>query len=274
MTAAPLQLRPRSGQRVLLVCTAVLVTITWISAALFAAYIAAFYGGAAADHAPERWNELLPELYEPGRPGAAAAIGLHFAAGGVILLLGPIQLLGPVRRRAPALHRWLGRLYAACALMAGLGGLAFIAMKGTVGGLPMNLGFGLYGALMVIAAVQTVRHAVARRLDRHQLWAARLFALAIGSWLYRLEYGFWTAFTGGLGHTEGFDGWFDVVMSFFFYLPNLAAADLAVRNLGRPAAKSAWPASAAMALAAAVAAIGAWEFTVRIWAPAILARFS
>ncbi|MEI9977119.1 MAG: hypothetical protein WDO73_36755 [Ignavibacteriota bacterium] len=51
---------------------------------------------------------------------------------------------------------------------AGLGGLGFIAMKGTIGGGAMTVGFALYGALMVLAAVQTYRYARSRQLDAHR----------------------------------------------------------------------------------------------------------
>ena len=61
----------------------------------------------------------------------------------------------------------------------------------------MDIGFGLYGALMVLAAIQTFRYARARSLSRHRTWALRLFALAIGSWLYRMDYGFWLLLGGG-----------------------------------------------------------------------------
>ena len=76
-----------------------------------------------------------------------------------MLALGFIQLIGPVRDRFPALHRWLGRVYVASSLLAAIGGLVFIATVGTIGGTPMDIGFGLYGVLMTIAAVQTYRHA-------------------------------------------------------------------------------------------------------------------
>ena len=86
----------------------------------------------------------------------------------------------------------------------GLGGLAFILLQGTIGGPAMNAGFCLYGALTVIAALQTVRHARQRRFEIHRGWAIRLFALVIGSWLYRMDYGFYyfTAYHWGPAITK------------------------------------------------------------------------
>lgn len=93
----------------------------------------------------------------------------------------------------------------------------------------MDLGFELYGLLVVGAAMITWQFARARRLDALQARAIRLFALVIGSWLYRMAYGFWFLVTDGEGHTRDFSGPFDAIMAFFFYAPNLIVAELFVR---------------------------------------------
>jgi Predicted membrane protein (DUF2306) len=161
---------------------------------------------------------------------ATIGIAFHFITGAIVLALGPIQFFGPIRNNVPALHRWIGRLYTLAAFMAGIGGLTFIALKGTIGGASMNLGFTLYGALMLIASVETIWNAWKRNFVQHRAWAIRLFALAIGSWLYRMDYGFWLSLTPGLGHTKTFDGPFDVVMSFFFFVPNLLIAEFIIQK--------------------------------------------
>src|SRR3546814_12063134 len=99
----------------------------------------------------------------------------------MLLLLGPIQLIGPVRRAVPRLHRWLGRLYVGAAALAGVGGLGFIIVKGTIGGPLMDVGFGLYGALMILCAERAFTLGRQRRFDAHRAWALRLFALTVGS---------------------------------------------------------------------------------------------
>jgi len=250
-----------------------LVTVVWISAIFFGLYILAFYAGAVADGVPQRWNEALPRLYEPHELTATIGIGAHFATGTILLLLGPIQLIGAVRARVPRLHRWLGRLYVASALVTGLGGLTYIAMKGTIGGTPMNIGFGLYGALTVVAAVEAFRHARARRFDQHRAWAIRLFALAIGSWLYRMDYGIWRMLAHGVGHTKTFDGWFDVLMAFFFYVPNLIVAEAFIRARQlRAGAAAKLGAALVLTGAAVLLAVGTYYFTLYHWGPSIVAR--
>jgi len=110
-------------------------------------------------------------------------------------------------------------------------------MKGTVGGLVMDVGFSFYGVLMFVAAVQTVRYAMARHLLNHQAWAWRLYALAIGSWLYRMDYGLWLILTDWVGHTEEFNGWFDHIMAFLFYIPNLLIVELMIRARSQESSK-------------------------------------
>jgi hypothetical protein len=258
---------------------AALAAIAWFSAALFGAYIVLFYAGAIAVGTPAQWNANLPGLFDPRRPMGTAGIAAHFAAGGIILLLGPIQLIGRIRKAAPAFHRWAGRVYVIAAFVAGLGGLTFIAANGTIGGIAMSLGFGGYGALMVVASVQTWRHARARRLPgrlaSHRAWAIRLFALAIGSWLYRMDYGFWILFTGGAGHTSDYRGAFDLVMDTAFYLPNLLVAEAFIRARaapGRPALQM--TAAAALAGVAAFIALATWQFAKLYWLPGIALRIS
>ena len=252
-----------------------LVTTALTSALLFGLYILAFYAGALADGDMVKWNDILPGLYEPETPAATLGIGLHFAAGGIILVLGGIQLVSRLRDRYPAFHRWTGRLYVTAAFFAGIGGLTFILVKGTIGGTVMDIGFGLYGLLTVLCAVQTYRHARARRLDVHRAWALRLFALAIGSWLYRMDYGFWLLLADGAGHAKNFRGPFDMVMAFFFYLPNLLIAEAFIRAR-RITAPPAFRLIAALAFTAATGflMLGTYYFTKLYWGPAILDRLT
>ncbi|WP_313324742.1 DUF2306 domain-containing protein [Sphingobium yanoikuyae] len=249
-----------------------LVVASWASGAIFATYIIAFFGGAAIGDASQRWNGALPGLYDARSPSINLAIGAHFLAGGVLLLLGPIQLIGGVRRAVPWLHRGLGRIYVLSAGMAGLGGLAFIVGRGTIGGVLMDVGFGLYGALTVLCATMAYLRARSGRYERHRVWAIRLFALTIGSWLYRMEYGLWSVLFGGLGRGPGFSGWFDAVMVFFFYAPNLFIAELFIRAGRNGRGVLANGGAVALLLSASIfIVIATWMFTASIWGPRILA---
>lgn len=277
MTALAQPLPPTAWSQAALRWTGIaLAGVVWVSSAIFGAYILAYYGGAIPAGTLSDWNATLPRLYEAHTPGASAGIGLHFFAGAVLLLLGPVQLIGEIRRLAPAVHHWIGRLYALAAFAAGVGGLTFIALKGTVGGMMMNVAFAAYGALMVVAAVETVRHAMARRIEIHRAWAIRLFALAIGSWLYRMGYGLHFAITGpeAPGHTEAFDGWFDYVMDWAFFVPPLIVAEMFIRaRRGGASTAGRVGAVAVLTASAGLIAFATFFFTMFGWGPAIAMRF-
>lgn len=202
-----------------------IIAAVWLSNLLFGLYILSFYLGQAIAGNSMRWNQKLPDLFDPHHAVSTHGMLLHFIAGAIILMLGSIQLLSAVRLRYPRLHRFIGKVYLLAALLTATGGLLFIFIKGTVGGLVMDIGFGGYGALMILCAICAYHYAKRRDFVAHRRWAIRLFALAIGSWLYRMDYGFWIFFTDGLGHARDFHGYFDKFMAFFFYLPNLYIAD-------------------------------------------------
>ncbi|WP_405049018.1 DUF2306 domain-containing protein [Roseobacter fucihabitans] len=171
-------------------------------------------------------DTLDSRFFAAGKSFGNHAIFGHMVLGGFLTLLVPLQLWGTLRRRAPALHRWCGRLLCGCAVLTGVGGLAYIAVRGTIGGAWMNAGFALYGALLIISALQTVRYALKNRFSDHRTWALRLFVLSIGSWIYRIHYGVWYALTDGLASTPTFEGRFDLIQNFAFYLPYLVALEI------------------------------------------------
>lgn len=56
-------------------------------------------------------------------------------------------------------------------------------------------------------------------------WANRLFALTIGSWLYRIMYGTWFLWSRSFDEMEDWSDWLGALMVFFFYVPNLIFAE-------------------------------------------------
>jgi Predicted membrane protein (DUF2306) len=273
VTASPTDPKRTPGGGPVRIARLALATVVWISAILFAAYILARYVGAIGDGGLDAWNRDLPLLYEQGKTAATAGMGVHFIAGAILLLLGPLQFVRAIREHAPAVHRWIGRIYASAALLAGLGGLTFIALKGTVGGTPMNIGFALYGALMVLAAIMTPYYAWQGQFVKHRAWAIRLFALAIGSWLFRIDYGFWLPLTGRLGHATSFDGPFDIVMAYFFYIPNLIVAEIIIRApVYRMQRAGRTITAAGLVVATGIVLLATYYFTRLHWGPDILDR--
>lgn len=271
LTLTPSQ--PTIYDRIIKITGIALVTTVWTSALAFGLYILAFYAVALFQGNLAQWNEVLPNLYRPDSTAANLGIGIHFAAGGIILILGSIQLIEKVRLRFPAFHRWVGRIYILSCLLASIGGTVFILIRGTVGGTVMSIAFGLYGVLMFVCAIETLRHAMARRFEQHRAWALRLFALAIGSWLYRMDYGLWMFLTGGVGVSD-FLGPFDYVMDFWFYIPNLLVAEIFIGRYQffRSTAMKI-VAILALLIATGFLGLGTFFFVTHYWGPAIVALF-
>lgn len=124
----------KPSQRLLKYATKFLGSIVWGSALVFGIYILAFYALGYLTGDTDRWNKVLPGLYDPTNAGSTGGIALHFLAGGIILVLGCVQLLEKVRIKHPALHRFSGRIYVLACVLAAIGGLAFFLLKGTIGG--------------------------------------------------------------------------------------------------------------------------------------------
>ncbi|RMX05576.1 DUF2306 domain-containing protein [Legionella jordanis] len=250
--------------------SAIMITV-WGSLFLFGLYIFIFYLGNALLGKGLEWNQKLPELYDANGMLSTAGISLHFLAGSIILILGFIQFSHPLRLKFPWLHRLFGKTYITASLLAGIGGLIFIFTHGTIGGYVMDIGFAGYGILMIITALQTLRFAKQCEFSKHRIWALRLFSLAIASWLYRMDYGFWFFFTNGWGHTKDFHGSFDLFMAFFFYLPNLVVIELMVRSKSQSLhGLYQYVTGSLLACANAFIIIGTYTFLTRSWWPAIL----
>lgn len=252
-----------------------LATTVWISTVLFGLYILAFYATSLIKGNPIQWNKTLPGLYGVNTNIATTGIGFHFAAGGIILILGCIQLIDKLREKFLNFHKWVGILYILASLIAAIGGLTFILVKGTIGGTIMDIGFSLYGFLMIIAAIFTLKNALSKNIVQHKVWAFRLFALAVGSWLYRMDYGFWFILADGVGHAKNFQGPFDQVMAFFFYIPNLIIVEIILRSKKETLPKYLnFGFSVIFILATVFIMIGTYFFTKQYWGPAILSWFS
>lgn len=184
---------------------------------------------------------LTRDLTETSRlysevPSANIAIFGHMIFGAIITLLAPLQLVPVLRQRFPALHRWSGRVLVSAALATALGGLVYMALRGTVGGPPMTLAFSIYGGLVAWCAVETIRAARARRWSDHRDWAVRLFFLCIASLLYRVHYGLWFTFMGeaaGDYVQDDFLGAFDLFNIWAFYLPYLLIVEIVLARQGR-----------------------------------------
>lgn len=160
---------------------------------IFAAYVALLYGRATLAGDWSGWNKAMPHGYVPGDAAGNTAVGLHLFWAFVILTTGAVQLLPWMRRRAPAVHRWSGRVYLMSAVVTSVAGLHMVWTRGTVGGWSMHLSISLNALVILGCAGMAWRQAAARRFGEHRKWALRLFLVASGVWFFRVGLMLWLA---------------------------------------------------------------------------------
>lgn len=141
----------------------------------------------------------------------------HAGFASTALLLGPFQFMPALRRRHPALHRTMGKLYVACCLAGGAAGL-ILAFGATTGPIA-TAGFGMLALAWLHATFRAWRLAVARRLVEHQRWMIRSFALTLAAVTLRiyLPLSMFLPFDGDDSYRA---------ISFLCWVPNLVLAEV------------------------------------------------
>ena len=173
-------------------------------------------------------------LYAPGSqslsPGVLANfyhlpwLYVHVAGACSALLIMPFQLLPAVRRKAPGLHRILGRVYVVGCLSGGLGGL--ILAFGSTAGPIATAGFAPLAVIWIFSTLQGWRFAVLRRFDEHRAWMIRSFSLTFGAVTLRLYLPL--LMMAGLSPLNAY-----LTTAFLSWIPNLLIAELILQGSRR-----------------------------------------
>lgn len=152
---------------------------------------------------------------------AAPWLVLHVVGAATALLVSPLQLLPVVRRRAPQLHRWLGRLYVASCTLGGIAGavLAWGSAAGPVG----TAGFGILALLWLYTTTAGFLTALRGRLDAHRAWMTRSFALTYAAVTLRVYLAILPALP--VAFLDGYRA-----IAFLCWVPNLIVAELILRR--------------------------------------------
>lgn len=127
---------------------------------------------------------LRPPLMQQRFDEYPVSTGLHLAVGVLVIVLAPLQLSVRLRRRYVALHRWIGRVYAAGVLSSGIAGLALATVS--QGGVPAHLGFGLLSLAWIATTAMGVQRIHAGDLSGHRRWMTRSFALTFAAVTLRI----------------------------------------------------------------------------------------
>jgi hypothetical protein len=114
----------------------------------------------------------------------ALIIALHAVPAGLAMLLGPFQFVAPLRRRFPAVHRNVGRVYLICVAFGGAMGV--LAATISVAGFVPASGFFTLGVLWLYSGTRAYISIRKRQIQLHRVWMIRNFALTFGAVMLRL----------------------------------------------------------------------------------------
>ena len=266
----PRETSPEFSTRAMTLAAGAWVAATVAGLLVFAAYIAALYAWGLATGDLERWNAVLPtgHGYVPGDLRGNAALGVHVIAAIAVAVSGAIQLLPGVRRRAPRLHRWSGRTFLGLGMGAALSGALIALTRGPVAGPYMAVGNLTDAALVLVFATLAWRAARRRDFSRHRRWALRAFIVIFGVWFYRLLMMLWFAANGGpVGHTDAFDGPWDIFLAFGHFLLPLALLELYLAAQARGGAALRMAAAGVAGMAALATGAGTVLAALGMWLP-------
>ena len=190
--------------------------------------IIAHYGRKTLAGDPAGWNDKpIIKGYVSGDAVGNVMFAVHVLLAAVVTLGGLLQLVPAIRQRAPALHRWNGRLFFVVAYVMALGGLWLTWVRHTYLSLISGVSVSINGALILLFATLAWRMAVTRAFDAHRRWAMRAFLVVNGVWFLRVAIMAWVLMSGGgLGMNHTLSGPADVVLQFGSYLVPLAVLEL------------------------------------------------
>lgn len=243
--------------------------VAFAGQAIFVFYILALYLRIATGGDPTKWNTVMPHGHVPGETLGNLAAAMHVFLAAAITAAGVMQLVPAVRKRAPAVHRWVGRVYMIVAFTISLGGLYMVWGRGTVGDLSQHLSISLNGLVIMGCAAMAWRYARDRKLGVHRRWALRLFLASSGVWFFRIGFMAWMmVFQRPVGFDmDTFAGPFLTILSFSTYLLPLAVLELYLRAQDRGSAPARIAVASLVGALTLVTALGVFGATVGMWLP-------
>jgi uncharacterized membrane protein len=210
---------------------------TWVllSSLAIAVYAVVPYFTASLAALADSGGAGLAGNYEARPVVVQAAFYAHIAAGGIALVLGPLQFWRGLRDRHRSVHRWIGRTYLSAIVVAGIASLVIapFSQAGLVG----FFGFGSLAVLWLLTGWKAYRAIRGGDVASHRAWMMRNFALTYAAVTLRL----WLGVLLGVQALPG--GEFDIgsafdnayaAVPFLCWLPNLLIAEILIRRRGLP----------------------------------------
>jgi uncharacterized membrane protein len=241
-----------------------------LAQSVFVLYLLATYGRTTLAGNVAAWSQFSAKGWVLNDTIGNSAMAAHILVALTVLLAGAVQLLPVVRRRAPAVHRWSGRVYLSGCLIGAVSGLVLVWGRGTVGDLSQHIAISINALLLVACATMAWRTARARAFGVHRTWAVRTFIVAHGVLFFRLFLALWlVVFRGPVGFDpQTFSGPFLTALAFTVYVfgPLLAYESYLVADRSHGPMKRAAVSVVLSVLAVAVVA-GTASAAMVLWVP-------
>jgi len=176
------------------------------------------------------WNDKpIIKGYVPGDHVGNAVFATHVLLAAIVTLGGLLQFVPVIRKRAPAFHRWNGRLFFLVAYVMALSGLWLTWIRHTYLSPISGIAVSVDGVLILLFATIAWRLALRRDFGAHRRWAMRAFMVVNGVWFLRIGIMAWALTTRGLGMNDTLSGPADIVLQFGAYLVPLAVLEVYFR---------------------------------------------
>jgi uncharacterized membrane protein len=243
-----------------------------IGQSIFAFAVASFYGMAVVRGTSQQaWTGHITHGYVAGDAMGNFAVATHLFSASIVILAGIIQLIPRIRERAPAFHRWNGRLYIVTAFAISLAGLYMTWVRGSVGDFPQHLGSTVMAVLITVCAAMALRYAMARDFRTHRRWALRLYLVVSASLFIRA--GIFLSFVlnrGPFGFDPAtFSGPFLTFISFAQYLVPLGVLEIYFRAQERSSVPLRYAMAAGLTVLTLALGAGIFAVTAVTWVPQI-----
>ena len=113
---------------------------------------------------------------------------IHSIAMLTFLVLGIAQVTPGIRARHPGLHRTLGRIAGAGAILGGLTGVWMTLLHLEISTPLLLAGRLLFGSAMALFTIFAIRAAMKRNFTEHRAWIIRAYAIAFNAASFPLVY--------------------------------------------------------------------------------------
>ncbi len=119
------------------------------------------------------------------------SISIHNALGGICIILGGLQFIPGLRRKAPKLHKRIGRAYVVVVYSAMILAISYLLMTPVddiFAGLTFAFGLWMMATLTLTTLTMAIYHAMKKQIAQHQAYMALNFSILLSAPLLRYDW--------------------------------------------------------------------------------------